>query len=202
MDGERDVADWFARRWEDTESLQHFQVCVRAAQVAAFGAGYFVQINLDQLLGTAETTPRRAQRNADTWARLRAYPQPHRSAACALAAAGMALSPMTRLPVNAYDSETGIVLCDNGDWFTVEPAARVFVEAQQTLRRLQGAEPHELLLVNPADGRPIAPRTLAAAIRLVRREVGAAVALANPDTVTPDPYRWYRRWGVSIQDLT
>lgn len=199
---EGSVAGWLAARWETAETLGHFLVVMRAAQVAAFNAGYLLQVDLDQLIGTAATTPRRAQRSERTWARLRAYPQPYRAAVCALAAAGMGVDPMTALPVNAYTPATGVIVDAAGHQFTVEPAARIFLEAQQTLRRLSGAAETDLLLVNPADGKPFAGRTLSATVRLARRELGAAVALAAPDRTTPDPSRWYRRWGVSIQELT
>lgn len=182
--------------------MQHFIVAVRAAQVAAFGAGRFVQVDLDQLIGTAATTPRRAQRNAETWRRLHAYPQPCRAAACALAAAGMGVDPMAELPVAAYDAATGTVKDATGARFTVEPAARLYVRAQQTLRHLEGASETDRLFVNHADRRTMSPRVLATAIRQARRELGVATALAAPDRSTPDPSRWYRRWGISIQELT
>ena len=199
---ERAVAGWFARRWEDTESLQHYQVTVRAAQVAAFNAGYLIQIDLDRLIGMAETTPRRAQRNPATWARLRAYPQPHRAAACALAAAGMATDPMSRLRLDSCDPATGVVTDENGSEYVVEEHARMYLQAQQTLRELQGAQPHDLLLLNPSNSKAIAPRALSTYIRRTRRELGAAVGLAEPDTTAVDADRWMRRWGINILDLT
>lgn len=199
---EHTVAKWFGQRWATTDSLAHFIVTVRASQVAAFGAGYFVQVDLDQLIGTASTTPRRAQRNPDTWRLLQAYPQPYRAAACALAAAGMGTNEMAELPVATYDPATGTAHDDSGRPFTVELPARLFVETQQTLRRLTGAGETDRLFVGPGDGRPMSARTLASAVRQARRELGAAVALAAPDRATPEPSRWCRRWGISIQELT
>ncbi len=199
---EKSVAGWLAEHWETAACVAEFQVIVRAAQVAAFGAGYLLQVNLDQLIGTATTTPRRAQRSPETWALLRAYPQPYRAATCALTAAGMGLASITDLSVQDYDAVRGVVVDKEGTRFVVEPAARIFVEAQQTVRRLEGATEQDLLFVNPNDGRRFQPRALAATVRLARRELGAAVALAAPDRLNPDPTRWYRRWGVSIQELT
>lgn len=198
---EKMIAAWFARRWEEAESLQHFQVALRAAQVAAFNAGYLIQVDLDKFIGLAETTPRRAQRNPATWARLHAYPQPHRAAACALAAAGLTTDPMSRLQVHSYNHGRGVVIVEHDQQFVIEPPARVFLLAQQTLRHLQGAAPDDLLLVNPSNGKAIAPRALNTYIRRTRRELGAAIALSRPDTLPVDAGRWMRRWGINVASL-
>lgn len=194
------VAGWLAHRWEECESWQHFLVTVRAAQAAAFSSGWFLPVDLDQLLGAAHTTPRRAQRNTDTWRRLHALVEPHRGAVCALAAAGMGVDSIADLAVSSYDADTGLATDAAGRRFTIEEPARIFVETQQTLRRLRGAGAADPLIV-PVDGRRPSPRTLAATVRQVRRELGVAVALPEPDRTTTDPLRWYRRWGVSVQEL-
>lgn len=198
---ESKVAGWFAQRWEDAESLQHFQVTLRAAQVAAFNVGYLIQIDLDKFIGLAATTPRRAQRNPATWARLHAYPQPHRGAACALAAAGLTTDPMSRLTVDSYDHARGIVTDEHDRQYLIEPAARVFLLAQQTLRHLEGAADDDLLLLNPSNAKAIAPRALSTAIRRTRRELGAAIALPGPETLPVGANRWMRRWGINVVRL-
>lgn len=199
---EEAIATWLANRWQVTSSLQHFIVTIRAAQIAAFSAGYFMQVDLDQVIGVGGTLPRRAQRSAATWDLLRAYPEPHRSTTCALAAAGIGINPMATLPISSYEASAG-VLTDprTAERFTVEEPARIFVEAQQALRRLQGATEDDLLIVDTTRGKPVAPRNLATIVRQARRELGAAVALAPPDRLTPDPRYWYRRWGISVQEL-
>lgn len=199
---ERQIVAWLAPRWEGAHTWQHFLITVRATQAAAFCAGYYIQVDFDTLIGTISTSPRKALRNPATWSRLRAYAQPHRGAACALAAAGMGTNPMALLPVDAYDDTTGCVTDTTGQVFVVEEPARIFLVAQQHLRRRQGATEADLLIVHPGTGRPLAPRTLATIVRQARRELGVSVALSAPDRATPDPVRWNRRFGISVQELT
>lgn len=198
-EAEAAVAAWLAAEWEDTASLQHFVVFLRASQVAAFNAGYYLQVDLDQLVATAAGMPRRALRTSQVWQRLHTYADPHRAATCALAAAGMSVGVIPRMTVGDYDPSTGTATVD-GVAYDVEAPARIFCEAQQTYRRLEGATDGDPFIATK-DGTPVGPRALASGIKAARRELGVAVAAARIDRAVPDPQRWMMRWGVSIQDL-
>lgn len=193
------VADWLAAAWEETPTLQHYVVLLRATQVAAFTAGFHLQVDLDQLIGTASGMPRRALRTSAVWARLHAYPEPHRGAVCALAAAGMSVSVMPDVRVDDFDPETALVPV-HGTRYRVEEHARIFLTAQQHYRRLHGAAGDDPLFVR-SDCRAYAARAFATIIKTTRRELGVAVASARIDRTTVTGDRWYTRWGICIQEL-
>ena len=198
---EETVAGWLQQQWEDVESLAHFITLLRAAQVAFFRAGHYLQVDLDQLVGTASTMPRRALRSPDTWARLHAYPEPHRAAICALAAAGVAAAQIRQVTVAGYLPDTTVVRLADGNVVDIEPDAAVYLTAQWHLRMQQGADDGALLLPGHR-GRPIAERAVVQIINDARRELGVAVAPARPDRKPVTGHRWTTRWGISIQELT
>jgi len=197
---ERTAAEWLWQRWEETPGWQQFLDTVRAAQVAAFTAGFFVQVDLDQLVGTATTLPRRALRDERTWALLQAYAQPN--------AAPRARSPRRASVWRRCGSSPSAAT-------TPRPASRSTRPASGTpssprpgstsrrSRRCVGsvARPTTTCCWCTRHGHPLSANTVAATIRTVRREVGAAVALARPDRANRDPKRWYRRLGLSIKEL-
>jgi hypothetical protein len=197
---EETVAALLAEHWETARSMAHYITVVRAAQVAFFLAGHYLQVDLDQLIGTATTMPRRALRSPATWARLHAYPEPHRGAVCALAAAGIAVDDMRLIAVGSYDPSTGTVATDDGRSVAVEPAARAFVEAQQHLRDRQGADASDPLFATRV-GAPMSATALVTVINTARRELGVAVAPARQDRKAVSGDRWMTRWGVSLQEL-
>lgn len=216
---EASVAALLAHAWQDAESMAHFITYVRAAQVAFFLAHYYLQVDLDQLIGTAATMPRRAARTSATWARLLAYPEPHRGAVCALAAAGMPVGEIRRLTVDHVDPVTGDLrptLATSASGSTcgfsgtpddrtvdVEAAAQVFLRAQAHLRHIQGATGADPLFVTK-HGRArnvLTENALVAVITKARQELGVAVAPARLDRKAITSSRWLTRWGVSIQEL-
>lgn len=196
---EKFVADWLAAAWEETPTLQHYIVLLRGAQVAAFNAGFYLQVDLDQLIATADGMPRRALRSPAMWARLHAYPEPHRGAVCALAAAGMSLTDMGAVAIGCWDGDTGVATVHDRRYH-VDEHAGIFLTAQQRYRRLHGAGDDDLLFARPS-GTPYAARAFATIIKTTRRELGVAVAPARIDRTAPTAHRWTHRWGVSIQEL-
>jgi hypothetical protein len=158
-----------------------------------------LQVDLARLLSTADATPRRAQRTPALWQRLEVYRQPHRSAGCALAAAGLDLTGILALRVGDVRPDGAAVHAD-GSWLPVEPGTAVYLRAMRTLRQLHGAAPHDPLLAHP-DGTIVRERALADAISAARAETGVAVTsrLVARKRVTAD--RWYTRWGLSVQRL-
>ncbi len=94
---------------------------------------------------------------------------------------------MSRLTVDSYDHGRGVVTDQHDRQYLIEPAARVFLPAQQTLRHLEGADDDDLLFLNPSNAKAIAPRALSTSIRRTRRELGAAIALPDPKPSPSEP---------------
>ena len=194
------VAGWLQAQWETTESMAAYVTLVRATQVAFFRAGWHLQVDLDQLIGTAATMPRRALRTPELWHRLRGYPEPHRGAICALAAAGLSVDRIRHLSVGSVSPGTGTVLLPDNAPVQVQAEAQLFVTAQVQLRHLQGANDRDLLFPNRLN-KALSGSAIAQVINDARRELGVAVA---PDRLDRKPVtgdRWFTRWGVCLQEL-
>ncbi len=173
---------------------------VRAASAAFCLAGHYLQVDLDQLIGAAARMQRRALRSAATWARLHAYPEPHRGAICALAAAGLAVEEMRHLAVGSYDASMARWPPAMGaksrwnrplasSWWhnsTCAPA-----RGQRLLTRCSQTR----------DGAPMSASAMVTVIHNARRELGVAVAPARQDRKPIFGDRWMTRWGVSVQEL-
>jgi integrase len=196
---EETVARYLGRRWQDACTMAHFITTVRATQAAFFLADTYLQVDLDQLVGTATTMPRRALRSEATWRRLHAYPEPYRGAVCALAAAGMPVAEMRTLTVGNFDVATGTLWLD-GTIVELEPASLPFVTAQHALRRIQGAVDGDPLLPSKT-GTALSENTLVNVINTARRELGVAVAPTRQDRKAITGDRWTTRWGISLQEL-
>lgn len=151
---EEHVAARLHSEWEATPSLAHYLTFLRANQVAFFHSGYYLQVDLDQLVGTAGTMPRRALRSAETWERLHAYPEPHRATICALAAAGLGVEQIHQVTVNGYQPGTGTVRLPDGTTVDIEPDARIYLTAQWHLRMLTGARDGDPLITG-SRGKPL-----------------------------------------------
>jgi hypothetical protein len=197
---EEHVATWLQDHWETAPSLAQYLTFIRAAQVAFFLTGYYLQVDLDQLIGTAATMPRRALRTPKTWARLHAYPEPHRAAVCALAAAGVPVETIRQLTVADVDPAAGTVRLPDATTVTIEPDAAIYLTAQWHLRRMAGAADNDLLFTT-AGNKPLSASALVTVITTARRELGVAVAPARIDRKGTTGDRWLTRWGVSIQEL-
>jgi hypothetical protein len=144
--------------------------------------------------------PRRALRNAETWSRLHAYPEPHRAAICALAAAGVDVESIRHMPLNAYRPGGTRVTVPRSADVELEPDSAIFLSAQLHLRTLQGAEGGDWLF--PARGhKPLSASAVVQVINDARRELGVAVAPARIDRKPVAGDRWFTRWGISIQEL-
>lgn len=199
LDEER-IAAWLADHWESATSMAQYLTFIRAAQVAIFLAGHYLQVDLDQLISTASVMPRRALRTSETWARLHAYPEPHRAAVCALAGAGVSVAAIAQVTVGGCHPDTSAITLADGEEVTVEPDARVFLTAQWHLRQLQGATDDALLFPTRAGG-TLSASSLVQVINDARRELGVAVAPARIGRKPSTGDRWITRWGISIQEL-
>ena len=195
------VASWLHEHWEQTESMAAFIVLVRAAQVGFFRAGWHLQVDLDHLIGTASTMPRRALRTPELWQRLRAYPEPHRGAICALAAAGLAVDTIGSLTIAGTDADHGRVVLSDGTAVEVAEVARLFLTAQVHLRRQQDHDSAAPLFPT-RQGKPLSGQAIAQVINDARRELGVAVAPARLDRKPVTGDRWFTRWGVSLTELS
>lgn len=203
------VAAWLHEHWEQTESMAAFIVLVRAAQVGFFRAGWHLQVDLDHLVGTASTMPRRALRTPELWQRLRAYPEPHRGAVCALAASGLAVDTISGLTLGDidhdidHDADAGHarVLLADGTTVQVAEPARLFLTAQVHLRRHQDHD-QAALLFPTRQGKPLSGQAIAQVINDARRELGVAIAPDRCDRKPVTGDRWFTRWGVSLTELS
>jgi hypothetical protein len=193
------LADALLARYDQCATTGQLLVTTRSWQVALFVAGWFLQVDLPRLVSTADATPRTAQRTPQLWQLLAVYRQPHRSAACALAALGLDLTAILALTVSDVRPGGDHVRLD-GTWTRTEPGTAVYLRAALALRALHGADPSDPLLAHP-DGKPVRERALADAISAARSETGLVVTsrLVARKRLLGD--RWYTRWGLSIQPL-
>lgn len=194
------VAGWLHQRWEEAKSMAAYITLVRGTQVAFFRAGFHLQVDLDQLIGTASTMPRRALRTPELWHRLRAYPEPHRGAICALSAANLAVDTIRHLAVGDLDPQTGQVRLPDGAIVDVPREARPFLAAQVHLRR-GGSAADGALLFPARGGGSVSASGVAQVINDARRELGVAVAPARLDRKPVTGDRWFTRWGISLREL-
>lgn len=151
---------------------------LRAVQAAAFRGGWLVSMALNRLVVSAKRASAAAIHSPGTWVRLRAYREPYRGAACALAAAEVAPDTMTGLRLGDIDAE-GVAVRPGARHPGVQlPAgAEVYLRSQLWYRRMQGAADDDLLFVG--DNGPMRPRYLGDAIRAALSDVGCTPLLPD-----------------------
>lgn len=162
--------------------------------------GTFMRVELDQLVSTAVTMPRRALRDPATWARFRAYPEPHRGAVCALAAAGLTVAQMRDVTL-ADVGVRGSTVTVAGRTVPVEAEAQVFVRAQLLLREPETLARPAAVLLPAGNGRRTTETALARVITEARRELGVAVNPVRMDRKRVTGTRWALRWGLKLHGL-
>lgn len=186
--------------WQDSPTVPHFLVTIRAHQVAAFSLGWQLQVDVDQLLGTAAVSPRKAARTPAVWSRLRGYASAHRGAICALTASGIDIADQLDVPVEAVTDAGRVLVLPNGRRVHVEDGAHHYLYAQQLTRLLHGAAGDDPLLAGPA-GEPLAERTIATVLLTARLDLGLNLTGPRVERRSPTGDRWTTRWGLSIQEL-
>ena len=183
-------------------TTEEMVVRVRGIQAAAHRAGWLVSAVLPRLVVTGEMASRAAVHSPSTWRRLRAYREPYRGAACALAALDLSVQTIS-----------GIRIADVGDGglnvevpmaggrvvLAVPGGADLYLRAQVAHRLIQGADVDELLFATEEG--PMTPKHLADAIRAPITEVGVPLYSQTLERVELDPKRWAHRWGLSVQEL-
>lgn len=195
---EQAMADWFHARWREVETVTQFVVVVRAAQVGLFASQLHLRVELDRLVGTAQTMPHAALRRPNAWQRLRAYADPARGAACAFAAAGVPFGHMTKLSLDSVAADGSTARTEAGDYDIFEPA-RPFIRAQHHLRTGAGAGSDDAFFGNQTQR---GEQRLARFLTEARREAGVAVAASYKERDFASGSRWLTRWGLSIRELT
>jgi len=193
------LAEELRDRYDRCATVADLLITARAAQVALFSLGWFVQIDLVRFAGTAAHAPRRAGRTAALWRTLRMYRQPDRGSVCALAGAGLDLGAIAVLRCADITADGSTVTADGRSW-TVEDDARVYLRAQLLLRTSQCAGPDDPLLAGRADT-ALSERRLATLITNVRMETGLIVASRLIARERPSADRWYTQWGICAQPL-
>lgn len=173
-------------------------VRVRAVQVAAFLAGWYVQADPHRLLTTLDIVSRAAIHNEDTWRRLRAYREPYRAAACVLAALECSTDQMLAVTLDDITTDGSHIVID-GETKPVPAGADLFVRAQLAQRRIHGATGTDLLMAD--DNGPYRDRMLVEAVRNPAIEVGVALLSHTVSRARIDPNRWAVRYGLSVQAL-
>lgn len=175
---------------------------LRGIQAAAFRAGWLVSVELARLVATAERAAAAAIHSPATWVRLRAYREPFRGAACALAACELSLDAMSLMTLADVAADGSNVQADTGGGVvTVEvpEGASIYMRALVQHRVIQGASEDDLLFVR--DDTTLESKYLADAIRCPITEVGVPLYSQQVERADLDPKRWSRRWGLSVQEL-
>lgn len=175
-------------------------LCVlRATQVAAFAAGWYVQVDLPRLLATADDAPEATVADPTTWVALGAYRDPIRGAACALAAKGAGTDDLAAVRLADVADDGTSVVSHDGDRVEVHPAAAVYLRAQVLARVAEGAAVGDALFASE-DG-PMRPRMLVRYVQAPLADLGLAVTTRAVTKARLDAGRWANRWGVSVQTL-
>jgi hypothetical protein len=186
----------------DCACADEMLTALRAIQAALFRSGWLLSVDLIRLVVTAERAARAAIQSPATWVRLRAYREPFRGAACALAASELSLSAIGALSIGAVEADGSGVRVERSGEVTVvrvPEGAAVYLRAQLLYRAIQGASDGELLFAN--DEGPMESRYLADAIRCPIGEVGVPLYSQQVDRADLHPVRWGLRWGLSVQEL-
>lgn len=172
---------------------------LRAAQVAAFTAGWYVQADLLRLLAAGDATVAAAGGDPATWRKLRAYRDPHRGAICALTAAGLDIAGQQQLRIGDV-ADDGTSVHTSGRAVVVRPDAAVYLRAAVQRRRSEGASDDETLLTI-ATGTPMRAKGIADVIAAAMRELGVALVSGQVLRSDSDHASWLRRRGVSVTHL-
>jgi hypothetical protein len=176
----------------------------QAVQAAAHVAGWLVQVDVVRLVLTAEQAPNAAVRSPQTWRRLRAYREPYRGAAAALAAADVSIVEMQTLRLDDVGSDGTSVTVTRDDVavrVAVPAGADVFVRAQLLFRSFEGAAGTDTLFREDAKGRPMNDRHLVNALMAAITDLGVAVTSRPVHRRRVDANRWTHRCGVSVQAI-
>lgn len=173
---------------------------LRAAQAAAFNAGWFVQADLSRLLASGVVDIAAVVNDPSTWKRLRAYRQPHRGAVCALTATGLDIETQRRIRIRDVASDGSHVQVD-GVATKVPSGAEPFVMAQRLHRRISGAQLDDPFFASQTGG-PAGARLLRQALIDAALELGVVLTQGEIISSSQPDHRWRRRLGVSIQSLT
>ena len=175
---------------------------VRALQAAAYSADWSLSVDLPRFKAMAENMSAAAVESPETWRRLRAYREPYRGAACALAARELAVDTMLALRIDDVSADGRSVSVErNGvrEKFSVPPGAELYLRAQVWHRRFQGAVGTELLFATEEG--PMTDRYLSSAIRAPASEVAVPLYSQQVERGEVTAKRWVRRWGLAVQAL-
>jgi hypothetical protein len=192
------LARFLGSRYDACSSIDEIVTVTRATQAALLRRGAYLLADVVKLVASGQGSPRSGVADPAMWARLRAYREPHRGAACALSALRLSVADMLALRVDAVRPDGSAVRVAGEDRVVPAPA-REYLAVQARMRRLEGAgdeEPFMATLRVPLRARPIAMALAHAA-----RELGLAIA---PRQAGRDPGRgavWLRRHGMILEAL-
>lgn len=172
---------------------------LRAAQAMAHVAGWAVQVDPMRLAATAETAPAATVADPRTWLLLRAYRDPYRPAACALAAIDFSVDDIRALRIGDISDDGQTANRPGEPPQRLPDGAEVFLRAQVALRRRQGADDTGALFAD--DGTVLSERTIVDAVRAPALELGINLISGAFQRRRVDGRSWAHRWGISVQDV-
>lgn len=172
---------------------------VRAVQTAAFQTGTHLKVDLAALLAHDDHVPAANAEAAATWVRLRAYRQPHRQVACALAVAGLAIDEQLQATVGDL-AEDGSSLRAGARQVAVPQLAQPAFRALRTSRLLSGAGPDGPLLAD-LEGAPAGARAVASMIASVPAELGLRLTTGQVERAHVPTATWARRRGIRADQV-
>lgn len=167
-------------------SLDTAVVALRACQAAHMEAGWLLRVDLEQAINAISQRP--GHLGDAEWQSLRAYRDPHRSAAVTLHQHGLAVASMHRLAVGDVHPAGHTV-----DQTVIDPRGHAYLRAQLLHRRADGAGDHDLLFVAE-------PRRTVNAIRNARDELALRLGTGRVSADEHLADRWQRRLGLKLWD--
>lgn len=189
-------------RLQGCASAEAMLIEVRALQVAAYSADWALSVDLPRFMAIAESVSAAAAESPETWRRLRAYREPYRGAACALAARDLAVDTMLAVTLDNVSADGRSVTVERHgvrEELNVPGRADLYLRAQVWHRRFQGASGSGLLFATE-DG-PMTDRSLSSAVRAPASEVAVTLSSQQIERGETTAQRWVRRWGLAVQAL-
>jgi hypothetical protein len=183
-----DVRAMLDRLYVSCSGVSEAIIVTRAVQAALFLAGEHLKADFSALAERVGNARHRRLTSEEVRS-LRAYREPWRSSAAALADANMSIPDMLELPLSAISAAGDV------DGVAVHPEAHVFFRAQRLVRALEGAAPSDPLLTKSA-------RYVDQALRAVGQDLNLTVVPAPTTTSRRQSDRWQHNLGVSVRPLT
>jgi transcriptional regulator with XRE-family HTH domain len=192
------TARYLLGRYEQGGTEVRLVCAVRGVHLALLRAGWWLQVDDQQLLGRAQRHPSASRRTPQLWARLWSWTDSARAACVALYAAGVSPEDAIRLCLrDAHPS--GESVTTRGQVHQLEAGCAGFLRAARLERLADGARDDDVLLVD-LQGSPMRVRNVGDAVTAARTDAGLLLVDGRVAARSTGG-SWNRRLGVRVAQL-